>query len=450
VHALESLGRGVFRALLVLGIAAHLVVAVVAGNRLLTPWSGIGDMREYVTLARNLLAGAGFTYAHQPTALRPPLYPVFLAALMWVSPQHWPAALHILQFVVVLAIAWLCGRLAERWFGASAGRMALLIALFLPTLAYEGGEIMTESTNALLVLLFLLYLDESIRAGTMRSLVLTGFFAGLAALERFNAAALALIAIAAVFLWVPQAGIAAPAAGADPRLTSWRRWRRPLLVGAVCLVVVGPWLVRTLIVFHGQAIYSTHGGYAAVEGVLMPLGRAQGGTTLAVRQALGWTHMDIETNDPAHLRLGPEPELNHQAMQVALRLWRNAGWGVVPIFAQKLGAFWLSIDQIADTQSFSLRNRMIRGAGVVVYWMILLLAVSGWLALRRSHRAVAHVLLFYAAALTVMHLPLTMNTRLRSPLLDPLLAVLAAGGWLVLWEWVKTRGTRRQLNAGKA
>lgn len=436
-------GNTVFRAAVGLGVAVHAAVVVVAGNGVTTPWSGGSDMREYITLARNLLAGSGFTYAHQPTALRAPVYPLLLAALMWLAPQHWPLFLHIVQFVAILATAWFCGRLADRCFGETAGRFAIAVALFFPTLVYEGGEVMTESTTALLVILFFVFLIESVRVGTTRSLVSTGFFAGVAALERFNAAALALVAIAAVFLWTPQAE-GCPRAPTRLPLTSPHRWRRSLLVGGTCLIVVAPWLLHTLIVFHGQAIYSTHEGYAAVEGIMMPLGRTQPGQTGAIKRALGWTHEDIETNSAERLRFAPEPVLNHQAMLLAFRLWRSTGWGILPILGKKLGAFWLSTDQIVDTHSFSVRNRLLRGAGVGVYWIILVLAVIGWLGLRRSHHETAQVLLLYALAVTAMHLPLTMNTRLRSPLFDPLLAALGGGGMLSLWAWVNALWFRKQ------
>lgn len=42
----------------------------------------------------------------------------------------------------------------------------------------------------------------------------------------------------------------------------------------------------------------------------------------------------------------------------------------------------------------------------------------------------AGALLFYTVFLTAIHLPLTANTRLRSPLFDPLFASLAAGGFV--------------------
>jgi hypothetical protein len=420
-------GRALYALLLCTGLAGRLAFAIIAGNHLTTPFSGGGDTKNYVTLARNVLAGDGFAYAHMPTALRPPLYPYLLAGLMWIAPEHWLAALHTLQFLGGLMTAWLCGRLANRWFGAASGRAALLLALFLPTLIFFTGEVLTESTAALLTILFLLYLDQAMRSGSLSGLVCVGVFSGLAALNRFNAVAQGPVAAAAVFFCLPGTPIEK---NIGRLLGHGERWRRALTVAAALAVVTAPWLVRTTAVFHGRAIYSTHSGFAAVEGVLMPLGRTQPGETPAIENALGWGNWEVESNDPRRVALGPESDLNNQAWRLAFRLWREHRWELVPVAAEKISAFWLSTDQILYTRSLSPRNRLMRWAGVAVYWGCLALAITGWLRLRSLQPGIAYALLFYALVLTALHVPLTMNTRLRSPLIDPLLAALAGGGWL--------------------
>jgi len=60
----------------------------------------------------------------------------------------------------------------------------------------------------------------------------------------------------------------------------------------------------------------------------------------------------------------------------------------------------------------------------------LALACSGWWKLKQTRPKVAALLLGYAALMTVLHIPFLMNTRIRSPLVDPLLAPLVGGGWL--------------------
>ncbi len=184
-----------------LGVVARLAIVILAGNRLTAPWSGVGDVQQYVTLASNLLAGDGFSYAHVPTAFRPPLYPLLLAALMWLSPARWPALLRAVQLAVSLATAWISSRLAARWFGPAGGRIALVAALLLPTQLYFTGEILTECTASFLGILFLVHLDDALQFNKPRSWILVGLIAGLAALDRFNAAALPLIAAAFALGW---------------------------------------------------------------------------------------------------------------------------------------------------------------------------------------------------------------------------------------------------------
>ncbi len=422
-----------YRILLAAGVVVRLGMVIAAGNNPSTPWNGGGDKEEYLRLARNILAGDGFSYAHVPTAFRPPLFPHLLAGLIYLFPQHWTIALYVLQFFAGLATAWLCGRLANRWAGEMAGRFAFLAALFMPTLVYFTTEVLTESIALLLGILFVLYLDKAMRTPGTATLVILGAISGVAALERFNAVLLAPIACAAVFAWLPRAtGLANTNTLRVNRSNLFtpqlQRWRRVLLVALSCLIVTAPWLIRTVVVFHGKALYSTHSGYAAAEGVLMPLGRAQPGESRILHGALGWTNLDIESNSPARPEFRDEPARSKEGWNYAFHSWRVIGWGLLPIAGRKLGAFWLSLDQVMETQSFSWRNRFIRRLGVAVYYVILALAVAGWLRLRILRPEVAYALLFYAVVVTALHLPLTMNTRLRSPLFDPLLASLAGCG----------------------
>jgi hypothetical protein len=429
VSSWKDFSRLIFWILATLGVIARLAIVILPGNRLTAPWSGVGDVQQYVALASNLLAGDGFSYAHVPTAFRPPLYPLLLAGFMWLSPAHWPAILRAVQLVVSLVTAWISSRLAARWFGPAGGRIALVAALLLPTQLYFTGEILTECTASLLGILFLAYVDEALQFDKPRSWMLLGLIAGLAALDRFNAAALPLIAAAFALGW-----LVVPAGEGRPTANNSSRWRNLALLVAPCAIVLTPWLAYTAISFHGHALYSTHAGFGAVEGVLSPTGRAQEGESEKLIAALGWTNATVETNTPQRPELRDELALNRQAAQVALQLWRHVGWQVVPIMTEKLGAFWLSTDQMLHLSMFSTRNRILRRTGVVAYWVVLLLAIAGWLRLRKIHPAASRMLLFYAIVLTVMQLPLTMNTRLRSPLFDPVLVSLAGGGWLSLTD----------------
>jgi hypothetical protein len=216
-------------------------------------------------------------------------------------------------------------------------------------------------------------------------------------------------------------------------------WKQSATAAIAATIVLAPWLIHNEIAFHGKASYSTHGGFAAVEGMIMPLGRTQSGETTAIKDVLGWGNWDVETNSPARPALRDEPALNAQALQVASTLWTTASWQrVAALFAVKFAAFWFSTDQILEVQSLSWRGRIARIMGVAFYWMALVAAAIGWSLLYRSEPRMAKSLFLYAVLLTAFHLPLTMNTRLRVPLFDPLVATLA--GCSIYYGFFVSRG----------
>jgi 4-amino-4-deoxy-L-arabinose transferase-like glycosyltransferase len=431
--------NAVWYTLVAAGIVAHLLVAVIGGNHLYAPWSSEGDAPAYILLAHNLVAGDGFTFAHVPTAFRAPGYPYLLAALMRLAPLHWIVLLRVLQFAASLLTAWLCARLARNWFGETAGRAALAIALLLPTLLYFTGEILTECIAALLTIVYVVALDESAHSDGWKPLALLGAIAGLAALERFNAAVLAPIACGVVFLWLPRRRTGSGAAG----LQFGKRVSRALIVAASCGIVLAPWLIHTAIAFHGQALYSTDGGYAAVEGIITPINRTQLGETEAVKAALGWVHQDVETNTPRTPAMRDEVALNRHAWAVAKSLARQTGWRFLPESALKLSTFWLGTDQFFRLSSFSRNSRMARRLGTLAYWAVLIAAIAGWIFLRDSDPSRAAILAVCAVLISVAHVPFVMISRYRIPIADPVLCSLAGGGC----AWFLSRIRRRQAPA---
>lgn len=392
-----------------LGLAGRTALVALSGNRLVGQFSGVGDQVRYSTLAESIFQGNGFTYTGQPTALRPPLYPLLLAAFHTAFGSHNLLAMRIFQFLIGIAVAYMCALLAENLFGIEAGAMAGAIALALPTLVLISTELQTEQLAAFLTVLFLFFLLGEIRRRNNGAVVM-GITSGIAALIRFNCAILPIIG-AIGFLW------------------SRRSLKNALVVCLVAGLIVSPWIVHNAKVFHGKVLFSSHGGINLLEGVLTPDGRAQNGESEIVRAAVGWLHTDIEVNNPHRLLFPSEDQLDRQARVAAINAWKNLSWSSrLRILAVKIVDFWLSKDQLLDTGSFSSSQRKLRGAGVMTYWCVLALALIGWVNLFSSSRTAALVIAFYAVFVTSAHLPFVMNTRLRIPFIDPLLAILAGGG----------------------
>jgi 4-amino-4-deoxy-L-arabinose transferase-like glycosyltransferase len=407
----------IFAGLVTAGVILRILVAALPGDALRTPWGGGGDTAAYVLLAHNLAEGKGYAYAGMPTALRAPAYPLMLASFLKLFGDHAPGAIRWLQFLEGLAVVFLSATLARRIFGKMAWKFALVAALFSPTLVEMNGEILTESTATLFVAIFVLFLVEYSARPRWTMLAGLGCAAGLGSLTRFNVALLAVVGLCLMFF----------------KKDGPPRWQGVPVAALLPLLIVSPWLIRNWSVFHGAALFSTHGGLDALEGVVTPQGRALPGDAEKLRTEVGWVPpIDVETNNLSRRALPEEPVLDRQCWTAAVRVWRTLGWGLIPVEMKKVSGFWLSTDQLLWTGSFPIRVRFARALGVVVYWAILGMAIFGWFQLHARNVRLARLFLIYVLFVTAMHLPFVMNTRLRMPFIDPLLAVLAGIGAFAL------------------
>lgn len=407
----------------VLGVLARAAFILAAGGKNLTFLSGGSDAPTYHLLAENLLAHKGFAFAGQPSAFRPPGYPLILAGFMAVFGSHYTWVIRWLQFLLGLWTLGICAQVARRLLHEEAARAAFLLGLFLPTLIFSTAQLLTECVSAFLTALFLLFLVRQKENADLPSAAGMGATAALESLIRFNAGALLPIAMWAAFQ-------------ARPRRS---QFLRPGIVLVLFVLIVSPWLIRNAVTFHGAVLYSTHTGANAVQGVVSTQGRTQPGDTQRLIAAMGWCLPDLETNEPSRLSLPPEAELNRRAMSVVPGLWKAQGWRVITLLMKKFADFWLSTDQLMDTASLPWRGRFVRATGVLAYWVVLAVAIGGWFHLRQIHPGMAKIFLVYATLLTAMHLPLVMNTRLRIPLMEPLVVILSGAGWVSLSTFLRKR-----------
>ena len=142
---------------------------------------------------------------------------------------------------------------------------------------------------------------------------------------------------------------------------------------------------------------------------------------------------DVETNSPSRVAMGPEIELNQRCWQATRELWSEMSWGdLTQGTLVKWKTYWLSMDQLLEPGRISRMNRVLHAGAVVFYWALLALAGTGLWNLKKTQPEVAAILVGYAVLMTVLHTPFVMNSRIRAPLVDPLIAVLAGGGWAAL------------------
>ena len=235
---------------LVLWYGLVLAVLLIRVGVLVLPSSLSDDPDGYRVLAENLVEHGCLGAGENPTAYRPPLYPLLLAACFTLDPGG-HLAIGILHLASGLAAVWLVWRLGILWgLGRYAPVAALLVAVD-PILLVGSASVMTETVATLLTCVSLLCLTRAGEHATRSRVALAGV-----------SMALAILCRPTFLVWT-----AAVACGI-PWLAESRSER--IKVFAVYVLSVGivlaPWIVRNQIHFGRPVIGTTHGGYTLLLG----------------------------------------------------------------------------------------------------------------------------------------------------------------------------------------
>jgi 4-amino-4-deoxy-L-arabinose transferase-like glycosyltransferase len=225
------------------------------------------DPDAYRAVAQGLLEGEGFSnqVTGEPTAFRAPLYPLVLAGVLFVCDNNLSIAL--LHLVAGTATVWLTLRIGRKLDLGHASTLAALLVAVDPLLLQYTTSVMTETvfTFLLTALLVSVMRDQSggdasssaesnLRLPAIRQIAIGALF-GLCALCRPTIWPVALL----FAIWWTWHLFRHSEWGARRRAVPW-----VAIVSAV--VVVSPWLVRNVIVFHKPIVTTTHGGYTLLLG----------------------------------------------------------------------------------------------------------------------------------------------------------------------------------------
>ncbi len=197
------------------------------------------DARAYEAVAVNLMRGNGFIEAPgRPTDGRPPVYPLFLAAVYSVT-GHSEFAVRLLQCFIDSGSAVLLMTLTGLIFPPAAALGAGLLAAAYPPFILYSNVRLTECLFMFLFLWECLLLTRAFREGDNRRFALAGILHGLAVLVRAPTLLFPLFLLPVVLL---------------------KRFRG-LLKGFVLYAAIGAALVSVWTVRN----YYAHGGFLAVN-----------------------------------------------------------------------------------------------------------------------------------------------------------------------------------------
>ncbi len=229
---------GLLTAALLLAILTRLVFILLPRAPIETKAvTSIGDSREYIALARNLVSSHTFSRdtvpPFRPELFRTPGYPLFLALPFIVHRPSFIVLALALQLLLALVTVWLSSRIAlELGLPPVTSAFAAFLVGLSPSLAFLSTKLISETLFMPMLLICVLLLNRYRLSGRTSDLIGTGVCCGLLVLIRPIATFFPLL-IALYILWLG---------------TGSRNWglgiRNCCTVLACASIVVAPWVIR--------------------------------------------------------------------------------------------------------------------------------------------------------------------------------------------------------------
>jgi hypothetical protein len=386
------------------------------------------DRDAYLAIAENLVAGNGFcSVVGQPTAFRPPLYPLLLAACLSLGGT---IAIAVVQIGLGTATVGLTWRLARN--AGLARKIAFVAGLLVavdPLLLELTSQPMTETLFAFLTTALLCSLTRPTGLKIERPIV-SGVLFGLAALCRPSIWAFG-------GLWIGFVAIRIARSFFRKELSAETvNWRGGITVAIVAVAVVSPWALRNWSVFGRPILMTTHGGYTLALGnneffdadVVSGRERVWSGDSLRK-----WKQDSERRLAEAGVRQGDELTRDAALSRQAVEWIRAKPSRFVAACWLRVKRFWAVRPQRQDTGSEN-----VSFAIGLWYTAVTLAGLGGLLRHRTSWgRWTAGILL--ALSLTALHTVYWSNMRMRSPLV-PVVSVFAASVILTRQAWANSDG----------
>lgn len=396
--------RWSFFAVLAVAFVARLGVLVWRAELLDT------DPDGYVALAEGLLAGRGYVdpATGEPTAFRPPAYPVLLVPTIGLFGRRTGIAVtQIVASLVIVTFTWMLGRRFGLGRGATiaAGIVAIEPLLLLYT-AYP----MTEVVFTAFVAGLLFAVDDAVRRPCGWRSLAVGFVFAMTSLCRPTVWAFGLLAVLVL-------GV--------PRLGDRKAWRHALLIGVGCAAGLAPWVVRNAIVLGRPVVMTTHGGYTLLLGnnpvfrdevVRQPWGTVWSGESLDRWQES--LDEEMSEHDPpirgelARDRWHRDRAMDHITGDPA---------GFVAASVLRLRRLWNPVPLVSGTST-----AVVWTVGAFEILLFVLAALGLVLIVRGKRTALTPwwPAILFVLSLTAVHAVYWSNARMRSPAV-PILALLA-------------------------
>ncbi len=206
-----------------------------------------GDAGEYDWIASNLVQGKGFrSHGGARRSFRPPLYPLFLAAVYRIFGRNL-TAVRAVQAVLGAFACVISASIGDRLFGHRVAILTGVGTALHPLLIYFGAWIITDTLFIALFCLLILWALSTAERPTWGRIVVLGTLLGLATLTRPQV----ILILPLLMMWFSLV------AGGTPK----DRLVHVLLLAVFTALPLVPWTVRNYRIHDGWVFVSTQGGY---------------------------------------------------------------------------------------------------------------------------------------------------------------------------------------------
>lgn len=210
------------------------------------------DSVHYDAIGLNLALGQGFSLdGEKPTALRGPVYPLFLAGIYALAGHNYQAVWAV-QVILHLVNCWLIFLLAKTAYREQVGLAAALLYALYPAFAFYPGLIMTETVTLSLLLAAMLLLAQAVRRDSLALSTISGLFLGLATLCKPTTL---LFPLFLGLIWLIQK-------------RGHALVRYGLLLTLSMILVIAPWTIRNYLAFGKVVPVSVFAGYNLLLGTI--------------------------------------------------------------------------------------------------------------------------------------------------------------------------------------
>ena len=343
-------------------------------------------------------------------SFKPPLYPLFLAAIYTIWGRNF-LVVGIIQAFLGTLTCLIIFQIGKMIFDEKIGLISALIFALYPYHIFQGTQVTDTTLFVFLTVLSILYLYKVTERSISRNTVIIGIIIGLAILCRPNM--LSFIPFVAIWLWIsffPNKALAL---------------KTITIIFTFIILTVLPWTIRNYLVHRELVLLGTNGGYTFWQANNQFTGKyikmRSDLDPIAFNEDINWREKGVHELS--------EVEQDKWFYREGMRFIYNHPFDFIRLSGLKFLSLWSWY--LYPSSESKLKNAIY----TLTYGPLLVLAIAG-IMLTYNRWKQTSLLLFLFLSFTILYMVFYGKTIYRSPL-DPFLCIFSAYALKEIWIRIK-------------